>query len=202
MKQYLFNSLDMSNVAKWIWDNWDEDLHGERPEAYWAHEVINMAVESNNASYLWTVDTFNRRYPDSEVLLIGHLGLWNGDRFAFKTVKTADAFEWRFDDMGIYYEDGNIWIEEHHHDGTNYLRVLGLKNWESLNLEHLSDAEYEDRYEFIQSLHYGCAMPEEFVEKNLPLVTYSIAPYLWDVVSKEVVEDMKKYGLEIPVNIK
>lgn len=193
MRQELFNSRNISDIAEEIWINWDENERGPRPKSFTDEQIWNEAWDYIADDYHYIQHELCSNTPGDKILLVGHLGLWNGQPFAYKVTDTQHAFDCPYDDLSIVYEDGDIWVNQYHHDGINTLRVLGLKEIYDFNNTGLSDEEYEDIDEFLCMLRDNCEMTEELMDKYLPRVTYSIAPYLKDFLSKEAIEDMEKH---------
>ena len=154
------------------------------------------------------VDTFEMNAPDVKYILVGHLGLWNGHSFAYKLVNKDKAFSWDYDDLTISYEDGDIWVKQHHHDGTNVLRLLGIKDLhlddfltneehqELLNELGVTEEEFDELEGFYYDLKEGFPIEKKDAEKYLPKFTFSAAPYLKDFLSDESLKDLEGRNLE------
>ena len=192
MRQELFNSRKLADIAEEIWINWDEDEYGPRPKSYDNESIWNMAWDYIADDYHCLKNELCQNGPD-KILLAGYLGLWNCQPFAHKVTTPEHAFDCPYDDVAITYEDGDIWVSQYHHDGINDLRVLGLKSIYDFNDSGLSDEEYEDLYEFLYALEDGCPMTKELMDKYLPMVSFSVAPCFKDWLTKEAVEDMEKH---------
>lgn len=66
-------------------------------------------------------------FDDSQVLVVGTTGLWNGNFSAGKLCKSIeDALDKAFVDCEykkVWYEKGHLYLEGTHHDGTNTYEV-------------------------------------------------------------------------------
>lgn len=176
--QKLFDSRDMYDSAAEIWLFWDEDVYGcPRPRSYNDPLVMQTAYDYSVDDYRYIVDEFAERLKDSRVLLIGYLGLWNGDSLAYKITDSKHALESDQDDLMIAYEDGDIWLHEYHHDGVNSFRVLGLMPF---------DAVPKKARKFYRMLENNSDITEELVDKYLDLITFSTAPYMKDFMQAPV----------------
>ena len=96
---------------------------------------------------------------NQKVAVIGSLGLWDGTKKIYPEVfeNLQKAVYACLEDYNNIYEDqyGNLHIEAHHHDGTNYILFKELKsNVDSDSMENdliwsnLTPDEFEDKINF------------------------------------------------------
>lgn len=87
---------------------------------------------------------------DTEIIILGDLGLWNGRRQGYKYLQSKVLSDCLYsDDDGIewYVEDGELKVIGHHHDGTNYYLYRRLKpglSW--TQRDNMEDKFYSGNY--------------------------------------------------------
>lgn len=203
MNQKLYSSFDVSEIHDELLAGWD---HEDKPNE---DSLWNMAYEYSRDDYQYIVDTFEMNAPDVKYILVGHLGLWNGRPFAYKLVDKYKAFNCDYDDLTISYEDGDIWVKQHHHDGTNVLKLLGIKDLhmddfltdeehqELLNELGVTEEEFDEIEGFYYYLKEGFPIEKKDAEKYLPKFTFSVAPYLKDFLSDDSLKDLEGRNVEL-----
>lgn len=203
MSQKIYSSFDVIDIHDDLVANWDHEWE-PNDDSLW-----EMASEYSRDDYHYILDTFKMNAPDVRYILVGHLGLWNGRPFAYKLVNKDKAFSWDGDDLTISYEDGDIWVEQHHHDGTNCLKLLGIKDLhlddfltdeehqELLNELGVTEEEFEELEGFYYYLKEGFPIEKKDAEKYLPKFTFSAAPYLKDFLNEESLKDLEGRNSEL-----
>lgn len=191
VKCKIFDSWDWMDMSDEMWENWEEWFDDEeKPEVEPEHELIDRAREYIQYDYSWLVEDFKAACPrNKNLILSGTLGLWWGRPFVYKTVTPDDALEWMYDDMSVYYEDGEIVIRHYHHDGTNTLYLQMLKDWNDLPIKEFSDEEIKELEATYDDLSRGYCL-ENFQEKWVDKVTTSTARYFKDHLSQEALDDL------------
>ena len=106
-------------------------------------EVYDIAYETNELA----LDDLRRQLDvrlDGKILLIAKLGLWDGKHHATKKIPTGNIKDilYSSESPTWYIEDGELWCEDSHHDGTNFY----------LYREIIDEDKAE---EFIDSFVYG-----------------------------------------------
>ena len=122
-------------MKKRIWSNGYEaiksiadDTKEENPDL--AGDVIwAMADELNEEYFMEDMESLRKEIGD--MIIIADLDLWDGHRTAIKEVSgsiadlpsicVGEIMDW-------YVEDGEMWIDDKHHDGTNRYRIRAWKD--------------------------------------------------------------------------
>lgn len=120
----------MKNNKHLIWsnnnldfDDWKYDLRADYPD-YSESELIDLMYEINN-DYL-DCERMNLDIQlNSPILVIADLGLWYGRRSGYKEIRSGNIKDCLYSDCEYseWYVDelGDLWCEDIHHDGRNYL---------------------------------------------------------------------------------
>lgn len=117
---------------------------------WWQSEYPETELPSDNSDEFfnwcadeaydnWTADLENVKYENSynvPVVLTGQLGLWDGQHTIypekFNSVREAvdkiikNGANSAYCDFDIFYDNGMIEVQHHHHDGTNTFEIHAL----------------------------------------------------------------------------
>ena len=126
------------------YDDWKEDLEAVYPdeEGYDEEDRIRIMYEDNN-SYLEDEKANLNKELNMELVMIGHLGLWDGTRHGWKRIKGTnlnDIFSETCGDYVTWYVDGktgDVCCTDKHHDGTNHYIYRAIK-------PELSDWDFDE----------------------------------------------------------
>ena len=127
-------------------DDWKDDLREDYPDRS-DSELIELMYAINN-DYLGDERMNLDIQLNSPILVIADLGLWNGRRSGYKEIKSGNIKDCLYSDCEYseWYVDelGDLWCEDIHHDGRNYLlyRVYKDSATES-QIENLKSKIYE-----------------------------------------------------------
>ena len=106
------------------------EIEGENSQAYWD---FASRYHENDWDDL-KVNLKCSKEANQPVLLLGTLGLWNGKRTIFPTrcenlMQAIEKCVGRgVDNMKVYVENGIVYVEAYHHDGTNYFEIYKLSS--------------------------------------------------------------------------
>lgn len=70
----------------------------------------------------------NNEQNENGYVIIGDLGLWNGRVIGYKEIHYLERLPREIEWTAAHIEDGELMIENSHHDGTNYYYVRAWKN--------------------------------------------------------------------------
>ena len=105
-----------------------EDLRANDPDL--SEDDAWVAASDINSDYL-SDELANLKVPVGDILVIADLGLWNGRVKAHKTIRStlANAYDVVCGDyIDWYVEDGEMKIDDTHHDGTNHYLFRAWKD--------------------------------------------------------------------------
>ena len=86
-------------------------------------EEIYMWADENNWYFLDDERANLNIQLDEEIIVIADLGLWYGNRIAYKIIKSgniADCLSFEYEYADFYCDQYDMRAKEIHHDGTNY----------------------------------------------------------------------------------
>lgn len=123
---YNNDGLTYEDYKEWCEVNDCEPLGEDGEDFYnWLHEETNMNVECFFENLKYSKDN------DRRCVISGRLGLWHG-RPTIEPVMCEDLEEairkcWgRCDDVEVVLENGVIYVNAMHHDGTNCFEIRPL----------------------------------------------------------------------------
>ena len=105
-----------------------EDLRNENPDL--SESAAWEEAADTNSGYL-DDELAALAVPVGEILVLGDLGLWNGRKKVFKVIrsKLSNAYDVTCGDyIDWYVEDGEMKIDDTHHDGTNHYLFRAWKD--------------------------------------------------------------------------
>lgn len=124
----------MANPGEVYGDCWDEDENISEADAWdYAQDDVSNWLEDERANL--DIDI------GADIIVFADLGLWNGRRTGYKTLKSrnlrdvldvccGDYIEWYVN------ENGEMIIRDSHHDGTNVYTVRALRDLSWAQLEN------------------------------------------------------------------
>ena len=77
---------------------------------------------------LETILADNEEQNKNGYIIIGNLGFWNGRVIGYREVQRTERLTRGFEWTVAHIKDGELMIENAHHDGTNYYYVRAWKN--------------------------------------------------------------------------
>ncbi|MDV3429129.1 MAG: hypothetical protein LIR50_19225 [Bacillota bacterium] len=133
---YLMDAEEQEVFRQGLLENYLDDNEFEDIENYDEDAFEEYCIDTNS---IYFEDDFGEHgnvsyspLANQEVVVIGNLGLWNGNHkiipHKYKNVNLA--IRSCLQDENHIYEDryGNLHIEAHHHDGTNHFIIKKLVN--------------------------------------------------------------------------
>lgn len=129
------------------YDDWKEDLEEQYPELS-EDERIELMYELNG-DYL-DDERHNLNIQLSRpILVVGHLGLWNGRRMGYKEIESGNIRDCLYSERDIDYstwyvdKNGDFRCEAVHHDGTNHYLYRTYKDGVSeMQIDNLKEKLY------------------------------------------------------------
>lgn len=191
MEQILFDSTSMEAMVDGVWENFEWDMFGGKPESKDDPQVWNLAEEYMRENFEEFYFALMDNVDFEEMVLYGTVEMFSGKAFGYKVIEKNRLFDAPdYDNLTISYEDGDIHIYEYHHDGTNEMVLRGLLSEETLADLYGDTKEYEDLITFRDRLRRGIPLTKDEVDNLLPEVTSTIAYDMEDYLSDEAIEDL------------
>ena len=104
------------------YEDWRDDLEAEYPDLS-ENERISLMYEING-DYLDDERTNLNVQLSQPILIVGDLGLWNGQRMGYKEIPSGNIRDCLYSDTdySTWYVDrlGDLRCDAIHHDGTNF----------------------------------------------------------------------------------
>jgi len=134
-------------------DDWIVDLKEEYPDL--GKGALAQKMYELNAEYLDDERTNLNIQCDTDIIVFGDIGRWNGRREGYKIIESGNIKDCLYSecDMNEWYvdRDGDLRSTQIHHDGRNYLYYRKFK-------DGLSS---EDREGFLDKFYDGNATQED-----------------------------------------
>ena len=134
-------------------DDWIVDLKEEYPDL--GKDALTQKMYELNAEYLDDERANLNIQCDTDIIVFGDIGRWNGRREGYKIIESGNIKDCLYSecDMNEWYvdRDGDLRSTQIHHDGRNYLYYRKFK-------DGLSSDERED---FLDKFYDGNATQED-----------------------------------------
>ena len=134
-------------------DDWIVDLKEEYPDL--GKDALTQKMYELNAEYLDDERTNLNIQCDTDIIVFGDIGRWNGRREGYKIIESGNIKDCLYSecDMNEWYvdRDGDLRSTQIHHDGRNYLYYRKFKDGLSL----------DDREDFLDKFYDGNATQED-----------------------------------------
>ena len=134
-------------------DDWIVDLKEEYPDL--GKDALTQKMYEINAEYLDDERANLDIQCNTDIIVFGDIGRWNGRREGYKIIESGNIKDCLYSecDMNEWYvdRDGDLRSTQIHHDGRNYLYYRKFK-------DGLSS---DDREDFLDKFYYGNATQED-----------------------------------------
>lgn len=143
-KHTIYNNYD-------LWETYpDEELKAMAIDCEWVDEdeeitddmLYEWRNEQTNLDFETAMDELKSFFCNKNVGFFGNVGRWDGNHKAGKIGKFEEVFYAAIKDcdyINIYEENGKMFLECSHHDGTNFFEIKEITD---------KGMEYLDRWEY------------------------------------------------------